>query len=203
MNEEDENERHKKKMEKLKAHQDAKRERATKEKGLLIVYTGNGKGKSTAAFGNALRALGHGMNVAVIQFLKGTWETGEKHFFAREIPGLMHYYYGKGFTWDTQSRPSDIEVSQTVWRKTIEVLADPTYNLIVIDELNIALRYGYLDVAEVVQVLNSRRPGLHVIVTGRHAKPELIEAADLVTEMKLVKHPYEEQGIKAQKGIEF
>jgi cob(I)alamin adenosyltransferase len=202
-NEKERNEKHAHKMKKLKEVQSAKQAKATKEKGLLIVYTGNGKGKSTAAFGNAIRALGHGMNVAVIQFLKGTWETGEKAFFAGDLPGLYHYYYGKGFTWDTQNRPSDIEVCQTVWEEAKKALADPKYQLVVLDEINIALRYDYISIDDVVDVLSERRKDLHVIATGRNAKPQLIDAADLVTEMKLIKHPYQEQGVKAQKGVEF
>lgn len=203
MSDDAQNEKHKKKMENLKKHQDAKRDAATKEKGLLIVYTGNGKGKSTAAFGNAIRALGHGMQVELIQFLKGTWETGEKAYFAGDIPGLTHYYYGKGFTWDTQDRPSDTEVSQTVWEKCKAAIANPDNDLVIMDEINIALRYGYIDLEDVCDVLSKRRADLHVIATGRNAKPELIAIADLVTEMKLIKHPYQEQGVKAQKGIEY
>ena len=199
----DGNARHKTKMQALKRVQDKKRDRADKEKGLIIVYTGNGKGKSTAAFGNAIRALGHGMKVAVIQFLKGNWVTGEKLFFQNDLPGLYYYHYGKGFTWDTQDRPSDIEVCQTVWAELKKALDNPDYHLIVADELNIALRYNYLDIQEVIETLKNKRPDLHVIVTGRNAKPQLIEIADLVTEMTLVKHPYESQGIKAQKGVEF
>jgi cob(I)alamin adenosyltransferase len=180
----------------------------TKEKGLLIVHTGKGKGKSTAAFGLAVRALGNGMKVGVVQFVKGKWQTGERSVLERFPEQVEIRTMGEGFTWDTQDRARDIRAAQAAWQASKEMIeacrqTPPTYDLVVLDELNIVLRYDYLPLAEVVAVLRDRPAGLHVVVTGRNAKPELIEAADLVTEMTLVKHPFREQGVKAQKGIEF
>ncbi len=191
------------------------REVASKKikKGLLIVHTGNGKGKSTAAFGMALRAIGHGRNVAVIQFTKGRWRTGEKRFFEKYDADtdkgghLMLDSVGDGFTWETQDRAADIARAEKGWEKVCalveEARADPSrWGMIVLDELNIVLRYGYLDLDMVVATLRDRPRDLHIVVTGRGAKPSLCEAADLVTEMTLVKHHYR-AGVKAQKGIEF
>jgi cob(I)alamin adenosyltransferase len=174
----------------------------TIEKGLLIVHTGTGKGKSTAAFGLVLRALGHGWPVGIVQFVKGKWQTGERAALERFPELVTIRTMGEGFTWETQDRARDIAAAQAAWAAAQELLADPRYKLILLDELNIVLRYDYLPVAEVVAVLAARRPDLHVVVTGRNAKPELIEAADLVTEMTLVKHPFR-AGVKAQPGIEF
>ena len=174
----------------------------TIEKGLLMVHTGTGKGKSTAAFGLVLRCLGHGFPVAIVQFVKGKWQTGERTALER-FPELVSIRsMGEGFTWETQDRARDIAAARAAWEAAQAVLADPRYRLVLLDELNIVLRYDYLPVAEVVATLASRRPDLHVVVTGRNAKPELIEAADLVTEMTLVKHPFR-AGVKAQQGIEF
>jgi cob(I)alamin adenosyltransferase len=180
----------------------------TKEKGLLIVHTGKGKGKSTAAFGLAVRALGNGMKVGVVQFVKGKWQTGERSVLERFPEQVEIRTMGEGFTWDTQDRARDIRAAEAAWQASkamIEACREtpPKYDLIVLDELNIVLRYDYLPLAEVVAILRDRPADLHVVVTGRNAKPELIEAADLVTEMTLVKHPFREQGVKAQKGIEF
>jgi cob(I)alamin adenosyltransferase len=180
----------------------------TREKGLLIVHTGKGKGKSTAAFGLAVRALGNGMKVGVVQFVKGKWQTGERVVLERFPEQVEIRTMGEGFTWDTQDRARDIRAAEAAWdasKSMIEACREtpPKYDLVVLDELNIVLRYDYLPLAEVVAFLRDRPAGLHVVVTGRNAKPELIEAADLVTEMTLVKHPFREQGVKAQKGIEF
>lgn len=195
--------RHRQKMEKRKAAQDA--EVASKQiiqKGLLIVHTGKGKGKSTAAFGLLLRALGHEWPCGVVQFIKGAWQTGERQALNRFSDLVAWHTMGEGFTWETQDRARDITAAQGAWSKAREMMADPKIRLLVLDELNIALRYDYLPVTEVVAALRVRRPDLHIVVTGRNAKPELLEAADLVTEMSLVKHHFA-AGVKAQEGIEF
>jgi cob(I)alamin adenosyltransferase len=194
--------RHRAKMEKRKAVQDAEVASKTLEKGLLIVNTGPGKGKSTAAFGLALRMLGHGRRVGVVQFVKGAWRTGERQAFAAFGDRIEWHSMGEGFTWETQDKARDIAAAERAWDKALELMADPTIGLVILDELNIALRYDYLDLAAVVAALQARRDDLHVVVTGRNAKPELIAAADLVTEMTLVKHHFA-AGVKAQKGIEF
>ncbi len=174
----------------------------TIEKGLLIVHTGTGKGKSTAAFGLVLRALGHGFPVGIVQFVKGKWQTGERQSLERFADLVRYRTMGEGFTWETQDRARDIKAAGAAWDEAKAMLADSSLKLVLLDELNIVLRYDYLPVEDVVRVLVARRPDLHVIVTGRNAKPELIEAADLVTEMTLVKHPFR-AGVKAQAGIEF
>ncbi|MFA9549712.1 MAG: cob(I)yrinic acid a,c-diamide adenosyltransferase [Hyphomicrobium sp.] len=194
--------RHKSKMANRKAVQDAEVASKTIEKGLLIVHTGKGKGKSTAAFGLLLRALGRGFRAGVVQFGKGAWETGERKAIERFPDQVVWYALGEGFTWETQDRERDVAAAERAWAKTKELMADPSIRLLILDELNIALRYGHLDLDEVVAALSARRPDLHVVVTGRNAKPELIEAADLVTEMSLVKHHFS-AGVKAQEGIEF
>lgn len=197
-----ESQRHRAKMAKRKSVQDAEVAGKTIEKGLLIVNTGPGKGKSTAAFGLALRMLGHGRRVGVVQFIKGAWHTGEKDAFAAFGDNVVWHTMGEGFTWETQDLARDMAAAERAWAKAIELMADPTISLLILDELNIALRYGYLDLGKVVSALKERRGDLHVIVTGRNAKPELIEAADLVTEMTAVKHHFS-AGVKAQQGIEF
>jgi len=195
--------RHKQKMEKRKAAQDAEVAAKTiTQKGLLIVHTGKGKGKSTAAFGLLLRALGHGWPCGVVQFIKGAWDTGERRALARFSDQLTWHTMGEGFTWETQDRARDVAAAAAAWAKAQNLIAAPEIKLLVLDELNIALRYEYLSLAEVVAALRSRRPDLHIVVTGRNAKPDLIVAADLVTEMSLVKHHFE-AGVKAQEGIEF
>ena len=194
--------RHRAKMAKRKAVQDAEVAGKTIEKGLLIVHTGTGKGKSTAAFGLALRMLGRGHRVGVVQFVKGAWHTGERDAFAAFGDRVSWHTMGEGFTWETQDAKRDIAAAERAWSKAQELIADPAFGLIVLDELNIALRYDYLPLESVVAALAARRPGLHVVVTGRNAKPALIEAADLVTEMTLVKHHFA-AGVKAQAGIEF
>jgi len=195
-------ERHRAKMAKRKAVQDAEVASKTIEKGLLIVNTGPGKGKSTAAFGLALRMLGHGRKVGVVQFVQGAWHTGEKDAMQAFGDRVEWHSMGEGFTWETQDRDRDVAAARRAWAKAEELMADPEMGLVVLDELNIALRYDYLDVDQVVSAFRRRREELHVVVTGRNAKPALIEAADLVTEMTLVKHHFA-AGVKAQKGIEF
>ena len=195
--------RHKAKMAKRKAVQDAEVAGKTiAEKGLLIVHTGSGKGKSTAAFGLVMRALGHDWRVGIVQFIKGAWQTGEKRALER-FPDLVEWHtMGEGFTWETQDRQRDIAAANAAWAKALELMANPEIRLIVLDELNIALRYEYLPLDAVLAGLVARRAGLHIVVTGRNAKPELAAAADLVTEMTLVKHHFA-AGVKAQEGIEF
>jgi cob(I)alamin adenosyltransferase len=195
-------ERHRTKMAKRKSVQDAEVAGKTIEKGLLIVHTGPGKGKSTAAFGLALRMLGIGKRVGVVQFIKGAWHTAERDALAKFGEHVVWHSMGEGFTWETQDRERDIAAAKRAWSKASELMADPSFGLVILDELNIALRYDYLDLGEIVAALSARRPGLHVVVTGRNAKPELIAAADLVTEMTLVKHHFA-AGVKAQPGIEF
>ena len=193
---------HRAKMTNRKAVQDAKLAAKTVEKGLLIVHTGKGKGKSTAAFGLLLRAVGRGFRCGVVQFGKGAWQSGERTAIERFGDQVQWHTLGEGFTWETQDRTRDVEAAKRAWAKTLELMADPSIRLIVLDELNIALRYDHLDIGEVTAALKVRRPDLHVVVTGRNAKAELIEAADLVTEMTLVKHHFA-SGVKAQEGIEF
>jgi cob(I)alamin adenosyltransferase len=197
-----ENDRHRAKMQKRKAVQDAEVAQKTIEKGLLVVHTGTGKGKSTAAFGLALRILGRGGKIGVVQFIKGAWQSAEREALARFPDQVSWHTMGEGFTWETQDRARDVAAAERAWAKAKELMADPGLAMLILDELNIALRYDYLDLAEVVRVLNERRKDLHVVVTGRNAKPELVAAADLVTEMTLVKHHFA-AGVKAQPGIEF
>lgn len=193
---------HRAKMTNRKAVQDAKLAAKTVEKGLLIVHTGKGKGKSTAAFGLLLRAVGRGFRCGVVQFGKGAWQSGERTAIDRFGGQVQWHTLGEGFTWETQDRTRDVEAAKRAWAKALELMADPSIRLIVLDELNIALRYDHLDIGEVVTALRARRPDLHIVVTGRNAKAELTEAADLVTEMTLVKHHFA-AGVKAQEGIEF
>ena len=195
-------ERHKAKMANRKAAQDAEVAGKTIEKGLLIVHTGKGKGKSTAAFGLLLRALGRGFRAGVVQFGKGAWDTGERHAIERFPDQVVWHALGEGFTWETQDRERDVAAAERAWAKAGELMADPSIRLLILDELNISLRYDHLDLANVVAALQARRPDLHVVVTGRNAKPELIEAADLVTDMTPVKHHFA-AGVKAQEGIEY
>ena len=193
---------HKAKMANRKAAQDKEVALKTVEKGLLIVHTGKGKGKSTAAFGLLMRALGRGMRCGVVQFGKGAWQTGERFAAERFGDQVQWHALGEGFTWETQDRERDVAAAQRAWAKARELMADPSIRFVVLDELNISLRYDHLDIADVVAVLEARRPDQHVVVTGRNAKPELVDAADLVTEMTLVKHHFA-AGVKAQEGIEF
>ena len=198
----DEAARHKAKMANRKAVQDAEVAAKTVEKGLLIVHTGKGKGKSTAAFGLMLRALGRGFRCGVVQFGKGAWQSGERTAVERFGDQVEWYTLGEGFTWETQDRARDVAAAERAWAAAQKMMADPTIRLIVLDELNITLRYDHLDAASVVAALQARRRDQHIVVTGRNAKPEMIAAADLVTEMTPVKHHFA-AGVKAQEGIEF
>jgi len=200
---EDADRRHAAKMAKRKQVQDAEvASKTIAAKGLLLVNTGPGKGKSTAAFGLVLRALGHGWPVGVVQFIKGAWDTGEKHALERYSDLIQWHTMGEGFTWETQDRQRDIAAAARAWAKARALMDDPSIRLLVLDELNIALRYDYLPLEEVLAALKGRRNDLNIMITGRNAKPELIEIADLVTEMTLVKHHFA-AGVKAQAGIEF
>lgn len=203
-------EQYQKKMQRRKQVQEERLERASKEKGLIIVHTGNGKGKTTAALGMVLRSLGHGYRVAIVQFIKGAWEPAEKAAFQPwtvaapgETPLLEFHAMGEGFTWETQNRERDIEKANAAWEKALEFIRHPEFQLVLLDEVNVALKLGYLSVEEVLAGLEQKPEDSHVILTGRGAPAELIERADLVTEMTLVKHPFREQGVKAQPGIEF
>ena len=198
----DEAARHKAKMANRKAVQDAEVAAKTVEKGLLIVHTGKGKGKSTAAFGLMLRALGRGFRCGMVQFGKGAWQSGERSAIERFGDQVEWHTLGEGFTWETQDRARDVAAAERAWAAAQRMMADPAIRLIVLDELNITLRYDHLDVAAVVAALQARRRDQHIVVTGRNAKPEMIAAADLVTEMTPVKHHFA-AGVKAQEGIEF
>ncbi len=200
----DVNERHKEKMQKIKAAREKLMATKTQEKGLIIVHTGAGKGKSSSAFGMIMRCIAHGMPCAVVQFIKGTWRTGERELLRTRFADECQFVVsGEGFTWDTQDRERDIAAAQAGWEQAKAFIRDPEIRMVVLDEINIALRYDYLDIDEVVSFLLNEKPEMtHVVLTGRNAKPELIEAADLVTEMSLVKHPFRD-GIKAQPGVEF
>jgi cob(I)alamin adenosyltransferase len=200
--EEEINRLHNEKMAKKKAARAKILATKTEERGLLIVHTGTGKGKSTAAFGMVLRCVGHGMRVGVVQFVKGAWETGERAVLARFPELVTMKAMGEGFTWETQDRARDLAAARAAWETAKAMIADPSYRLVLLDELNIVLRYDYLPLEEVVETLKTKPRDLHVVVTGRNAKPELVEIADLVTEMTLVRHPFR-SGVKAQRGIEF
>lgn len=195
-------ERHAEKMAKKKAARNKIMATKTKTGGLLVVHTGKGKGKSTAAFGMICRGIGHGMRVGVVQFVKGKWETGEKKVLEAFSDQVTIHTMGEGFTWDTQDLNRDITAAQAAWEQAKLMMNDPSYSMILMDELNIVLRYDYLELEEVLRTLSNKRKELHVIVTGRNAKEQLIEAADLVTEMTMIKHPFR-SGFKAQAGIEF
>jgi cob(I)alamin adenosyltransferase len=200
--EEELNRRHSEKMAKKKAARAKILAGKTEERGLLIVHTGTGKGKSSAAFGMVFRCIGHGMRVGVVQFVKGVWGTGERVVLEKFPELVTCRAMGEGFTWETQDRARDIAAARAAWDMAKAMIADPSYKMVLLDELNIVLRYDYLPLEEVVETLKGKPRDLHVVVTGRNAKPELIEIADLVTEMTLVKHPFR-SGVKAQKGIEF
>ena len=196
-------ERHALKMARKKAAHDRLMEGKSGEKGLVIVHTGIGKGKSSSGFGMILRCIAHGMPCAVVQFIKGGRDTGERRLLTEHFGALCQFHaMGEGFTWETQDRTRDTEMARRGWDMARALIADPAIRLVLLDEINIALRYGYLDLTEVLAVLAAKPPLTHVVLTGRHAAPELIEAADLVTEMTLVKHPFR-SGIKAQPGVEF
>lgn len=194
--------RHADKMAKKKAARDKIVATKTIEKGLLIVHTGKGKGKSTAAMGLAVRAIGNGMKVGIVQFVKGVWETGERVVLDKFPELCVIKAMGEGFSWETQDRQRDIQAAENAWQMAKDMMDDESFDLIILDELNIPLRYDNLDIDAVVKTLENKRERLHVVVTGRNAKEPLLEAADLVTEMTMVKHPFR-AGVKAQKGIEF
>jgi len=202
MTDTDINAEHREKMARRKAARERVLATKTEERGLIIVHTGTGKGKSTAAFGMVLRCIGHGMRVGVVQFVKGAWGTGERDVLTKFPELVTCRAMGEGFTWDTQDRERDITAARAAWELAKEMIADPGYAMVLLDELNIVLRYDYLPLDEVLDVLRAKPRDLHIVVTGRNAKPELIDLADLVTEMTLVKHPFR-AGVKAQKGIEF
>ena len=196
-------EKYQQKMQRRKEVQEKRLAEASKEKGLIVVNTGNGKGKTTAALGMVMRSLGHGYKVAIIQFIKGAWEPAEKAVLSKWENQLEFLARGEGFTWDTQDREREILKAQQAWEKAVSFINNLDYQLVLLDEVNIALKLGYLEVETVVEALKQKPEQTHVILTGRGAPTELIEVADLVTEMKLIKHPFKEQGIKAQPGIEF
>ncbi len=203
-------EQYRAKMQRRKEVQEQRLAQASQEKGLIVVNTGNGKGKTTAALGMVLRSLGHGYRVAIVQFIKGAWEPAEKAAFQHwtvakdtESPQLEFHAMGEGFTWETQDRERDIEKAKVAWESALRFIRNPDFRLVLLDEVNIALKLGYLSVQEVLAGLEEKPANTHVILTGRGAPAALIERADLVTEMTLVKHPFREQGIKAQPGIEF
>ncbi|MFK7745566.1 MAG: cob(I)yrinic acid a,c-diamide adenosyltransferase [Roseobacter sp.] len=200
----DENERHNEKMRKIKAARDKMMETKTEERGLIMVHTGSGKGKSSSGFGMIMRCIAHDIPCAVVQFIKGNWVTGEKMFLRDRFADECRFFVsGEGFTWETQDRARDIAAAENGWKIAKEQILDPDIEFVLLDEINIALRYDYLDIDEVVDFLMTQKPRMtHVCLTGRDAKPELIEAADLVTEMSLIKHPFRD-GVVAQKGIEF
>lgn len=194
---------HQAKMQRRKEVQAQRLADCRTEKGLIIVHTGNGKGKTTAALGMVLRSLGHGYRVAIIQFIKGAWEPAEKAILGQFSTQLEFHALGEGFTWETQDRQRDIATTQAAWSTACNYLSNPEFRLVLLDEVNVALKLGYLSVEQVLQGLSQKPADSHVILTGRGAPKELVEQADLVTEMTLVKHPFREQGVKAQAGIEF
>ncbi|HIK10095.1 MAG TPA: cob(I)yrinic acid a,c-diamide adenosyltransferase [Oscillatoriaceae cyanobacterium M33_DOE_052] len=196
-------EQYRQKMQRRKEVQEKRVALASEEKGLIVVNTGNGKGKTTAALGMVLRSLGHGFRVAIVQFIKGAWEPAEKAALSRWTPQLQFHALGEGFTWETQDRDRDIAKAQEAWTLALSYIHNPEFKLILLDEINVALKLGYLPVEQILAGLAEKSPDTHIILTGRGAPTALIEAADLVTEMTLIKHPFREQGIKAQAGIEF
>jgi len=193
---------HRRMAEKRKAGYDKKQAKATLEKGLLIVNTGTGKGKSTAAFGMGLRAVGHGMKLGVVQFIKGAMNTAERDVF-RRFDNVEFHAIGDGFTWLTQDREKDVETAERAWAEAERMIDDPSFDMVILDELNVILKYEYVDPQHVLDALRNKRDSLHVVVTGRHASDALIEMADLVSDIRPIKHPYREQGVKAQAGVEF
>lgn len=193
---------HQSRMERLKTSVDRRIAEAQEEKGLLMVYTGAGKGKTTAALGMGLRCLGHGMNLAVVQFIKGAIDTAEERILKSFGNQVVFLRMGEGYTWETQDRERDRQVAQEAWRQVEKFLQDPAFGMVILDELNIAIHHDYVSLDQVLQAVARRPPMLHVVITGRGAKQELIDAADLVSEMKMIKHPFR-KGIKAQKGVEF
>lgn len=202
LTEEEMNARHAEKMKKKKAARDKIIATKTREKGLVMVHTGKGKGKSTAAFGMVFRALGNGMKVGVVQFVKGKWQTGERVILEKLVDQVTMTAMGDGFTWETQDRQRDIDAARAAWERAKAMIMDDEHDMVLCDELNIVLRYDYLPVSEIIEVLESKPEMKHVIITGRNAKDELMDIADLVTDMTMVKHPFRD-GVKAQVGVEF
>jgi cob(I)alamin adenosyltransferase len=196
------NARHAQAMKVLKAEQDALLRTKTQTGGLLLVHTGDGKGKSTAGFGMVARALGWGQQVGVVQYIKGKWVTGEQKFFQRFPDQVRFEVMGEGFTWETQDRARDMAAAEAAWKISLEMIADPGLDFVLLDELNVALQYDYLDTGKVIAALQARPRDKHICITGRNARPELMELADLVTEMRLIKHPFD-KGVKAQRGVDF
>lgn len=196
-------EQYRQKMQRRKEVQDQRVAQASKTKGLIVVNTGNGKGKTTAALGMVVRSLGHGYRVAIIQFIKGAWEPAEKAVLSQWSEQLTFHAMGEGFTWETQDRDRDIQTAQAAWETALSYIQNPEYSLVLLDEVNVAIKLGYVSVEQVLAGLDQKPENTHVILTGRGAPPALIERADLVTEMTLVKHPFREQGVKAQPGIEY
>ncbi len=196
-------EQYQRKMQRRKEVQVQRLEKAIPEKGLIIVHTGNGKGKTTAALGMVMRSLGHGYRVAIIQFIKGAWEPAEKAVLQHWQDQLEFHAMGEGFTWETQDRDRDIQKAQEAWAKALTYISNPAYKLVLLDEVNVAMKLGYLQAEDILVGLEQKSPNSHIILTGRGAPPALIERADLVTEMTLIKHPFREQGVKAQPGIEY
>lgn len=196
-------EQYRKKMQRRKEVQEQRLAQASPKKGLIIVHTGNGKGKTTAALGMVMRSLGHGYKVAIVQFIKGAWEPAEKAVFSHWAEQLEFHAMGEGFTWETQDRERDKEKARAAWETGLSFIRNPEFNLVLLDEVNVALKLGYLDVEEVLVGLEEKPEDSHVILTGRGAPQPLIDKADLVTEMTLIKHPFREQGVKAQPGIEY
>jgi cob(I)alamin adenosyltransferase len=196
-------EQYRKKMQRRKQVQEERLAQRSQEKGLIIVHTGNGKGKTTAALGMVMRSLGHGYRVAIVQFIKGAWEPAEKAVFSLWPEQLEFHAMGEGFTWETQDRERDIQTAQAAWNKALTFVRDRNYQLVLLDEVNVALKLGYLTIEQVLSGLDEKPADSHVILTGRGAPTALIERADLVTEMTLIKHPFREQGVKAQPGIEY
>jgi cob(I)alamin adenosyltransferase len=200
--ENEENIRHAEAMKALKAERDELMKTKKEKRGLLIVHTGDGKGKSTAAFGMVARALGWNQKIGIVQYIKGTWKTGEHNFFTKFPESVRYERMGEGFTWETQDRARDIAAAEAAWAVSKDMIADPELDFVLLDEINIALRYDYLSIDDVIATLKSRPLDKHVCLTGRNAHPRLIEIADLVTEMTLIKHPFD-QGMKVQKGVDF
>jgi cob(I)alamin adenosyltransferase len=194
-------EAHRLRMQRRKERVDARVAAATQDRGVVLVLTGSGKGKSSSAFGMLARALGHGMRAGIVQFIKGTFSTGEEAFF-RRFPEIRYHVMGEGFTWETQDRERDVRAASAAWALGLEMLRDPKLELLVLDELNIALKYGYVPLPEVLSALRARPPHQHVVITGRAAPQELIDAADTVTEMRVIKHAFH-AGVRAQRGIEL
>lgn len=195
-------ESHKRMTQRHKEGFEKKKAAAQKEKGLLMVYTGTGKGKSTAAFGMGIRIIGHKMKLGVVQFIKGALHSAEREVLEQH-PNCDFHVVGAGYTWNTQDRAADMATAAAGWAEAVRMINDPSYDMVILDEMNIVLKYQYLELVQVLKVFGKRREMLHIVVTGRHAPQELIKQADLVSEIRPIKHPYQEQGIKAQKGVEF